>query len=121
VPKHTAQWNPQTQLWETDQADLFSEQQEPYSETWPTSGMTRNGQLLPLPTSGHRTDANACSSLLPTPAVNDMGDRVNSNWDTRQTLEWWDQFIAKHKAKGYNGNGHGRSLSIEVQRAVLDL
>jgi hypothetical protein len=110
VPKHTAQWNPQTQLWETGQVDLFSERQEPFSATWPTSGMTRNGQLLPLPTSGHRTDASESSSLLPTPAVNDMGDG--------KTVEWWDEWTAKAKAKHGNGNGHGNSLAIEVQRVT---
>jgi hypothetical protein len=44
-----AEWNPQTQLWEMDQMDLFSGRREPYSPTWPTSGMTRSGRLLPLP------------------------------------------------------------------------
>lgn len=34
-----------------------------------------------------------------------------------KTAEWWDEFVAREKAKGYNGNGHGRSLSIEVRRA----
>lgn len=74
MPKHIAQWNPQTQLWETDQADLFSAQQEPYSETWPTSGMTRNGQLFPPRTQEHRTAVSASSSspgLLPTPRTAD--------------------------------------------------
>ncbi|WP_269462203.1 hypothetical protein [Mycobacteroides abscessus] len=52
-------------IWETDQADLFCEQREPYSETWPTSGTTRNGQLLPLPTSEH-PHRRERSSLLPT-------------------------------------------------------
>ena len=61
-------WNPTRQLWETEQADLFSGQQEPFSETWPTSGMTRSGRLLPLPMSGHPIAGNECSSLLlPTP------------------------------------------------------
>lgn len=46
--------------------------------------------------------------LLPTPVVNDMGDD--------KTPEWWDEFIARHKAKGYNGNGHGRSLTQEILR-----
>jgi len=64
-------WNPVRQLWETEQADLFSGQQEPYSETWPTSGMTRNGRLLPLPMSAHPTAGNECSSLLPTPKAHD--------------------------------------------------
>ena len=64
-------WNPLRQLWETEQADLFSGQQEPFSETWPTSGMTRNGQLLPLPMSGHPTGGSE-SLLLPTPQSNSV-------------------------------------------------
>ena len=65
------EWNPTTQLWETEQADLFSERQAPFSETWPTSGMTRSGRLLPLPTSAHHIGGNGCSSLLPTPRASD--------------------------------------------------
>ena len=66
-------WNPVRQLWETEQADLFSGQQEPFSETWPTSGMTRSGRLLPLPMSGHPIGGNECSSSpkLPTPKAHD--------------------------------------------------
>lgn len=66
-------WNPTRQVWETEQADLFSGQREPYSATWPTSGMTRNGRLLPLPMSGHRIGENECSSSpkLPTPKAHD--------------------------------------------------
>ena len=80
MPKPTAQWNPQRMLWETDQADLFSEQQEPFSETWPTSGMTRSGSLLPLAQSAHPTGESACSSspLLPTVRAA-QGETRNSN------------------------------------------
>ncbi len=80
------EWNPATQLWETEQADLFSGQQEPFSETWPTSGMTRNGQLLPLPTSAPPTGANESLSLLPTPNRVDDGE---------------PQTPAARKARGY--------------------
>jgi hypothetical protein len=66
------EWNPTTQLWETEQADLFSGQQEPFSETWPTSGMTRSGRLLPLPTSAPPT-AESVSSLLPSPVAQQSG------------------------------------------------
>ena len=79
--QHIAQWNPTTQLWETEQADLFSGQQEPFSETWPTSGMTRSGQLWPLPMSAHRIGGNEYSSLLPTPVVMDsVGARNSTAW-----------------------------------------
>ena len=67
-------WNPQRQLWETEQADLFSERLEPFLETWPISGMTRRGQLLPLEMSGHPIGGNECSSSpqLPTPRRTDF-------------------------------------------------
>jgi hypothetical protein len=73
VQKHIATWNPIRELWETEQADLFSERQEPYSATWPTSGMTRNGQLLPLEMSAHHTAGSESSSspVLPTPVAMD--------------------------------------------------
>jgi DNA (cytosine-5)-methyltransferase 1 len=48
--------------------------------------------------------------LLPTPAVNDMG--------AGKTVEAWDEWTARMKAKHGNGNGHGSSLAIEAQRAV---
>ena len=47
-------------------------------------------------------------TLLPTPAVNDMGEG--------KTIDAWDAWTAKMKAKHNNGNGHGKSLAIELQR-----
>ena len=61
-----AEWNPERQLWEGGQTDLFSGLPAPFSETWPIWGMTRSGRLLPLPPSGHRT-AGSGSSSSPTP------------------------------------------------------
>jgi DNA (cytosine-5)-methyltransferase 1 len=49
-------------------------------------------------------------ALLPTPAVNDMGEG--------KTVERWDEWTADMQAKHGNGNGHGKSLAIEAQRAV---
>lgn len=54
----------------------------------------------------------AVNALLPTPAVNDMGDRPWANPET------WDAWVEKHKATGVNGNGHGKSLAIEAQRLL---
>lgn len=48
--------------------------------------------------------------LLPTPAVNDMG--------ASYTPEEWDEWTATMQAKHGNGNGHGKSLSIEAQRLL---
>ena len=46
--------------------------------------------------------------LLPTPAVNDMG--------AAYTPDEWDAWTDRMKAAHGNGNGHGKSLSIEAQR-----
>jgi len=80
-----AEWNPRTQLWETSQMDLFSEQQAPYSLTWPTSGMTVSGRLYPLPRSELRmNDSESLSSpgRLPTP-VAVTRERTASEVETR--------------------------------------
>ena len=85
MPQHIATWNPTTQLWETDQIDLFSGRSEPFSATFPTSGMTRSGQLWPLPMSAHRIGGNEYSSLLPTPAAGNFNDRESpESWQARQ-------------------------------------
>ena len=49
-------------------------------------------------------------ALLPTPAVNDMGEG--------KTVERWDSWTADMQAKHGNGNGHGKSLAIEAQRLL---
>lgn len=49
-------------------------------------------------------------TLLPTPAVNDMGEG--------KTVEAWDEWTAKMQAAHGNGNGHGKSLAIEAQRLL---
>lgn len=69
----TATWNPKTQLWERPAS---YGRLVPYSETFPKSGTTRDGQLWPLPMSVRPTDATGCSSsqnvvLLPTPRTRD--------------------------------------------------
>ena len=46
--------------------------------------------------------------LLPTPAVNDMGEG--------KTVQAWDEWTAKMKAA--HGNGNGASLAIEAQRLL---
>ncbi|MBK5248116.1 MAG: DNA cytosine methyltransferase [Actinomycetales bacterium] len=49
-------------------------------------------------------------TLLPTPAVNDMG--------AGKTVDAWDAWTASMQAKHGNGNGHGASLSIEALRLL---
>src|SRR5690606_5383109 len=54
--------------------------------------------------------ARADLTLLPTPAVNDMG--------ASYTPDEWDAWTATMQAKHGNGNGHGKSLAIEAQRLL---
>jgi DNA (cytosine-5)-methyltransferase 1 len=78
------------------------------------------GDLLPTPRANDTNgagahgdgglDLRAVGLLLPTPAVNDMGEG--------KTVERWDEWTAAMRAKHGNGNGHGKSLSIEAQRLL---
>ena len=54
--------------------------------------------------------ASLTDALLPTPTVNDMG--------ASYTPEQWDEWTARMKSEHGNGNGHGKSLSIEAQRLL---
>jgi hypothetical protein len=79
-------WNPKTQLWETENVDLFSERQEPYSVTFPTSGMTRRGRLLPLETSAPHIGGNEFL-LLPTPGTMDDREKRTTHAAGNLTLQ----------------------------------
>lgn len=59
---------------------------------------------------GALDDVQLASSLLPTPAVNDMG--------AGKTVEAWDAWTERMRGEFGNGNGHGKSLSIEVLRLL---
>ncbi len=80
-----------------------------------------HGALLPTPTASESTGPGYTDrdngggrnlrtevTLLPTPAVNDMG--------RGKTPQEWDEWTAKMQANHSNGNGHGKSLEIEAQR-----
>lgn len=64
-------WNTVRSVWEmTGTESLLCEHLEPFSQTWPSSGMMRNGQVFKLPMQELRTTASESSSspiLLATP------------------------------------------------------
>ena len=80
MPEPIAQWNPTRDCWETtQQASLLSEHLDVYSETWPTSGMTRSGVAYALPTWEPPTGDSESSfllpaAMLPTPTSRDWKD-----------------------------------------------
>ncbi|MBP2330633.1 hypothetical protein JOF56_011018 [Kibdelosporangium banguiense] len=69
-PTPMATWNPARGVWETAQRTVCGHW-EPFSRTWPTSGMTRHGVAYVLPTWEPRTPDSESSSLLPTPTARD--------------------------------------------------
>ena len=83
---------------------------------------SQNGRLTLLPSprtsdtngagqhGGGGMDLRTAVTLLPTPAVNDMGKAY--------TPEEWDAWTAKMQAAHGNGNGHGKSLEIEAARLL---
>jgi hypothetical protein len=67
-------WNPARGVWEkAGMANLLCEHWELFSETWPTSGMTQNGQVFELPMQVLRTTDSEFSSspILRTPAASE--------------------------------------------------
>ncbi|WP_217896045.1 hypothetical protein, partial [Leucobacter sp. 7(1)] len=95
--------------WEKPQLDLFG-LQEQFWETWPTSGMTRNGSVYPLPLSAHRILDTACLSsptaLFRTPLASDAsrgGESLQQVKARRGTIALSHQIIdlALHGPNGY--------------------
>lgn len=69
-----------------------------------------NSRGLPSDGTDYQSLMNTVMTLLPTPAVNDMG--------AAYTPDEWDAWTAEMKAKHNNGNGHGKSLNVEAQRLL---
>lgn len=74
-PRQLATWNPDRDLWETDQLSIFGPLVA-YSETLPRSGMTRDGRLYEHLTLAHPTTARGFSSSpsLPTLVAQPSGN-----------------------------------------------
>ena len=65
---------------------------------------------LPQPGSDFQSLPNVALSLLPTPAVNDMG--------AGKDPQAWDEWTERMKEAHGNGNGHGKSLEQEALRML---
>lgn len=90
-------WNPTRGMWETGTLDLLSEHSEPFSETWPTWGMTRSGVAFELPTRVPHMDASE-SSLLRTPVADETGGgplHPDTAKERGQTLRLTGQILAR--------------------------
>lgn len=101
--------------------DLFSEPLARCLETWPTSGMTRNGSLLPLPKSVPRTGESAYSSslLMPTPTT----QPETGNGHARNLGKEIKMLPTPRATDGTKGgpNQRGSSGDLMLPSAVMDL
>lgn len=127
-----------TSSWKTSQLSLVADLEE-FSETWPRSGMMRNGIAYQLPPLAHFTDATA-SGFWQTPVADDAVDREVGKFNSRgepnlsaqvkllptptvmYTRENWspEELAAKRaevkaateaKGKHHTGNGFGLNLA----------
>jgi hypothetical protein len=131
-------WDRDSQSWKTSEAtSLWALTLS--SLTLPTWGGLHDGELyehptpelltsgldsssLPTPTGDDANNVTRASgqyqsltrtvmtSLLPTPAVNDMGEG--------KTLEWWDDWAPRQKSSDGRPAPHGKSLAIEAMRLL---
>lgn len=120
MPKHIATWNPARDAWETNGGGLFCEHLGVYSETWPTSGMTRGGAAYELPTLAPLTAETESSSThgLSTPRATHGG----SSTETVVLLKTPTSNLgmnggAQHPDKRRQG-GHGPTLADEVMHLL---
>lgn len=81
----------------------------PDSSSLPTP-VADHSRGLPSSTTDYASLANVAAALLPTPAVNDMGEG--------KTLEWWDEWAPRQMSSDGRPAPHGRSLAIEAQRML---
>ena len=105
LPTPLAYLGPDGSSWRMSQGTLLSEDQ-PLLERLPKWGIAQDSVLYQLAQPERLINVSGFS-LLPTPVVNDMGDN--------KTLDWWQNWIEEKKTQRINGNGHGKSLSIEVR------
>ena len=110
-----AWYDPDTHSWRTFQATLDSDS-EAFKETWPRSGMTRDGTAYQLPPSAPRTYAIAYSSSLhgelqwtPTAKANQDSPSMEARAPGRHL---WPTPIARD----YKGAGMDGQLPTEVMK-----
>ena len=93
VQQHPAlRWNRARSVWEIlGTESLLCEHLEPFSQTWPTSGMMRNGQVFELPMQEHRTTDSEFSSLpTPTAQAAKHGSTPDVGSNTPMGANLWD-------------------------------
>ena len=70
--EYLAKYDRNTHCWRTCQRSLLADTLEPFSETWPKSGLMRDGECFRQPDAELPISGKGCS-LLPTPAASPPG------------------------------------------------
>lgn len=99
LPEPSAHWDPHSLCWRTSQPTLFEDSPE-WSGTWPTSGMTRGGQLYALPTSAPVTGEPDSLPLLKPPTAQLATNGGSQHPDKRRA------------------GGHGPTLADEIEHLL---
>ena len=112
-----AKYDPATRSWRTSQHSVLGGL-EPFSETWPRSGMTRSGTAFQLPTLAPLTDETESGSW-PIPTVNGNYNRVGlsaqsgdgvatavTRWPTPHGM-----CVPNKRRAGPSGNELGRAVN----------
>ena len=133
-----ASYDPATFSWRTSQASLWEAEWTPYSETWPTSGMTRSGRAFPRRPLVPRTSVTGSGSSLtgkethhvPTPTASDHIARQSTpsealNFETNKTVtldrwvgRWPTPTSRDHKDSPAPRYRNGKLQTDTVGRAV---
>jgi hypothetical protein len=121
-------WDPDSSSWRTSQASLFDLTMDgkhmaaPWSESWPKSGMTRSGELYPLPTQERHTSATGGGSW-PTPTGSDQIPRTTTTflryrgWDLATAAAKW-HIPTLTSADVYTGNMESSQQSDDSMHSV---
>lgn len=113
-----ASYDPATSSWKTSQLCLDGEWQE-FWETWPRSGMTRNGTAYALPTSVPRTEESE-SGFWPTPDVVSaehpgMVKTCGGQIHLPQAVNMWRTPVARDHHPNGTGFQPGRTTQLAHQ------
>ena len=113
-------WDQNASSWRTCQGSLWdlmdgNHMGALWSESWPTQGMTRSGELFPLPTQAHRTSANG-GGWWPTPNTRDTRRGCNQRQLATEVDKW--HIPTPTSADVYTGNLESSQQSDDSMHSV---
>ena len=113
-----ARWNPSRDCWEEPQEDIFGHSGV-WSETWPPSGMTRNGLVFELPMSARRTAGTGSFLLLSTPDT--VPEAPNSGTNANRIMGLGNQVKALPTPRATDGHGHHGTGGPDLRTVAVEL